>query len=229
MRRPAWVTLAAVAVVVILAVAVAAYLAGRNSSPTPSAASTRTTLAAPTVSASTSADTLAAAPTGCLGGAARDDTMVLAAQRQAPHTAYGAIEFAASVFRWGVRAPAPTDSEVRAAAAVFASGVREAAVQETLSNYHQHPNLSEGAVPDGTPFHLTTASGRWLTEPSSSTDHATVEVEAYFVINGAVSPTKSLTEAFDVVWETGGWHVASLKQADPQRLANGGTQFTGGC
>jgi hypothetical protein len=231
-RRTTWLVIAAAITVVIVVVAVAAYLAGRSSG-SGSTGSSRSAVAAPSASAvptaSSTDDTLGAAPTGCLGGPSRTDAMVLAAQQQAPHTAYGAVEVAAAVFRWAIRSPEPTAADVRGIAPIFTRGKRAAAQQQLIADYNANPNPSGGVVPDGQSFYLTTANGQWLVPSGATADRAAVDVQALFVINGAVSPTKSLTETLNLVWEDGTWHLDGLAKGNAEGLASGGTQFTGGC
>lgn len=231
MRRPTWITIAAVAVVVILAVAVTAYLAGRNSSPRPTAqgSSSSSATASAQSTASGSAGDVGAAPTGCLGGTARNDAMVLAAQRQAPRTAYGAVEVAAATFRWAIRSPEPSAVEVHRIAPLFMASKRSAAEAQLIADYAANPNPSNGVVAGGQPFYLTTANGQWLVGSGGSSDSVAVSVQAYFVIDGVVSATKSLTETFDLVWQSGAWRLQGLASGDASRLAAGGTQFTAGC
>lgn len=230
MRRTTWL-IAAVVIVVIALVAVTAYLAGRGASPQTATQSKPTVVSsseAPSVDA-TSTDSLGAPPTGCLGGPARDDAMLLAAQRRAPHSAYGAVEVAAAIFRWAIRSPEPTESDVHGVRAVFVKSKRATAERQLSDDYRANPNPSNGLVADGEHFYLSTANGQWLVAGGSTSDRVSVEVQAAFVVNGALSPTKSLTEAFTMVWEDQGWHLDGLLKGDSQRLAAGGTQFSAGC
>lgn len=226
--------LIAAAIIAVIVVALTAYLVGKGagsssagpSSPGPTPAASSDVSANPTA---TSSDTLGAAPTGCLGGPARNDAMVLSVQRRAPHTAYGAVEVAAAVFRWAIRSPEPSADDVHGVAGIFSATKRDSAQQQLIADYSANPNPSGGAVPDGQSFYLTTANGQWLIASGGTADRVSVNIEASFVIEGAVSPTKSLTEAFNMVWEDGAWHLDGLGKGDSQRLAAGGTQFTGGC
>lgn len=232
MRRTRWLIAAGV-VVALLCVAVIGYVAGRQGLPrasgtTSPSSPTRTQPAAASPSASAS-DVLGSAPTGCLGGPRRDAAMVLAAQEQAPHTPYGAVEVAAALFRWAVQFPEPTAADVHEVAPVFAESRRAIAQQQLIADYRANPNPSAGLVPDGQPFHLSTANGQWLIARGGTGDQLTVGVEATFVVNGVQSPTKSLTESFDLIWEGGAWRLHGLAEGDAGRLASGGTHFTGGC
>jgi len=155
--------------------------------------------------------------------------MVLSAQRQAPHSGFGAVDVAAAVFRWAIRSPEPTASDVHAVAPIFTASKRASAQQQLIADYQASPNPSGGVVPDGQPFYLTTASGQWVLSPGATADRASVDVQAFFVIDGAVSPTKSLTETFNLVWQDGAWHLDGLAKGDAEKVAAGGTQFTAGC
>lgn len=202
------------------------YLFPRPTSPRPPAAASSS--AAPSTSASRD-DTAETAPTGCLGGQQRDPDMVLAAQRQAPHTAYGAVEVAAAVFRWGLRYPYPSQDEVRAVRPVLAPATaskQEADLARSYRGPYQPPTSQK--LPDGTPYYVTTANGSWLIGTGSTTERVSVQVETHPVVDDAYS-TSTVILQFDLRWIDGSWYLHNLARADAQALANGGTTFTSGC
>ena len=170
------------------------------------------------------------APTGCLGGQARDTAMVLATQKKAGHSTFGAVEVAASVFRWGLRYPYPAAAQIKAMRPVLAE--KGATKQEAAwaseyasAGYRKPPGDS---VPSGTPYYLTTANGMWVVDGSSTKDQVVVDVAAHYVIDDAYSVATS-TLRVDLQWSERGWQVASLGRADARRLTSGGTSFTSGC
>ena len=148
------------------------------------------------------------APTGCLGGQARDTAMVLAAQKAAGHSTFGAVEVAAAVFRWGLRYPYPSADSVRALRPVLAPQTaqkQEAAWLRSYAGPYRAP-ISEG-VADGTPYYVTTANGAWLASAGSRTDHVDVQVEAHPVIDGAYR-TSTVNLQVGLQWVNGSWHVS---------------------
>lgn len=211
---------------VIIAAIVIAYIAGRSTS-TPSAAPTSPPVQSSATSpSSASAD---AAPTGCLGGQQRDVTMLLTAQRDAPHTTFGAVEVAAAFFRWTYRYPVPSSGDIDRASALFVPSDSASAQASLRSDYSRNPNPSSGQVDDKTPFYLTTVGGKWVAQPGSSSGEQLISVQAPFVFDGSVSATKSTTESFRMTWVDNAWRVAGLAKADPTKLSSGGTTFTAGC
>jgi hypothetical protein len=223
-----WIIIAAV-VVLAAVVASVAYGAADKS---PSAAPTS---AAPTASAEPSAPATSgagdgdtdAAPTGCIAGDARTPAMVLAAQKKAPHTTYGAVETAAAFYRWAIQGPYPSASDVNKVKPLFTAAKADASAADLRSEY------ADGTPPSGLSksdrFYLSTAAGYWVTDPNSTTDRITVSINANYVINGAMSPTKALAESFVMVWEDGAWHLDELTAVDMSQLNAGGTRFTAGC
>jgi hypothetical protein len=211
---------------VIIAAIVVAYVAGRSAT-TPRAAPPPAPIQSSAVA--TSSATADAAPTGCLGGQQRDVAMLLTAQREASHTTFGAVEVAAAFFRWSYRYPVPSDSQISRAAALFVPGDSASAQSSLRADYLKNPNPSSGQVPDATPFYLSTVGGKWIAQTSSTPGAQLVSVQAPFVIDGAVSATKSTTESFSMIWVKGAWRVAGLAKADPAKLSAGGTAFTAGC
>ena len=110
--RWAWVLVALLAAVALVAVAVAVFaVRGRTvvhsaAPPSPAASVSPSSSASPAATA-TLAD-------GCLGGVAELDRAVLTAQRQAPLTPAGAASFTATVIRWAFAGPPPPYQQVTA-------------------------------------------------------------------------------------------------------------------
>lgn len=213
-----------VGAVVIVAIVVA-YVASRPTSTPSVLPGTPTSIAAPSGSSSMASG---AAPTGCLAGAARDSGMLLTAQKSAPRTTYGAVEVASAFFRWSFRSPHPTAEEVTSAAAIFDPGTAEQAQAMLIDDYKRNPNPAVGEVSSGTPFNLSTVNAKWSVNVLSAA-RVRVNIMAPLVIDGALSPTKTSTEAFDLKWLDGAWRVIGLAKADPSGLSAGGTVFTAGC
>lgn len=212
---------------VLIVAIVAAYIVGRTSNaPEAASAGPSQTLGRPSQSSSATTD---AAPTGCLGGQGRDSTMLLAAQAGAQHSTYGAVEVATAFYRWTYRFPAPSEANVRAVAPVFLPGQAAKAEASLIAGYRRNPNPSIGVVRNGTPFYVSTVGGKWIAQPGSSPGVQRVTVEAPYVIDGVLSPTKTATASFQMQWADGGWRVAGLSDGDPARVAAGGTTFTAGC
>ena len=102
---------------VIVVAIVIAYVTGRNSGTTP-AGPTSAPVATVTATASGGTDT-DAAPTGCLGGEARTNAMLLSAQKAAQHSTYGAVEVATAFYRWSYRYPVPSTADIKAVELIF--------------------------------------------------------------------------------------------------------------
>jgi hypothetical protein len=185
----------------------------------------------PTLTGSSGAgdDEDAAPPTGCLGGQDRNAAMVLAAQEAASHSSYGAVEVATAFYRFIWQSPVPSGSDVQTVEGSIFSSSAPTSFSDLAATYEQYPNLSQGDVADGTPFHLSTTNGLWMVDPNSTADRVTVNIAAGYVVVGALSPTKSTAQGFVLQWEDGAWHVVEGVQPDGETLANGGVRYTGGC
>lgn len=165
-------------------------------------------------------------PTGCMGGDIRDAAMVLAAQKAAPHTSNGAVEFAAAFVRWMGQFPVPTQEE---------AGTIQSAVVAPDSEYDlpaflaKNPNVSGSLVPDETPFYVSTVPGVWNLE-SYSDDSARVSIGTGIVINGELHPTFRLSSTYTLEWGNAGWMVLEANQPRPtEELFPLGSGFTEGC
>ena len=100
--RNRWIWIVGIVAVVVIVIGVVLATTLNHPTATPTAtASTPVRTAQPT-------DT---APTGCLGGNARDANMLLVAQKAAPHTTNGAVEVAAALVRWTFRSPSFSTDE----------------------------------------------------------------------------------------------------------------------
>ena len=170
------------------------------------------------------------APTGCLGGQARDTAMVLAAQKKAGHSSFGAVEVAAAFYRWGYRYPYPSAGEVRALRPLFASEKANELQRQFISGYQRaYVPPPGGDVATGTPYYLTTANGVWSVADDSTSDRVVAAAQLHYVIGGSYSTTQTVSLTAVLVWQGSAWHLSSLRQSDPDRLSAGGTSFTSGC
>ena len=214
--RNRWICIVGIVAVVVIAIGVV--LATTLNHPT----------ATPTATASTPARTAQptdTAPTGCLGGNARDASMLLAAQKAAPHTANGAVEVAAALVRWTFRSPSFSTDE----ASEVSQKVISSSASDEFKNLQPTSNNSGGVVADGTPFYLSTAQGVFYLE-SASADAVTVSIGAAYVIKGAVSPQLRSSTTVAMVWEDGAWKAKSGSiTRTTEELFRIGTAFTGGC
>jgi hypothetical protein len=217
-RRWPWIVIAGVAVaaiVVVLAVHFASGIASPSASPTASHPM------------STSTPVPDNAPTGCLGGASRDASMVLRAQSEAPHTSNGAVEVASAFTRWIQRYPYPSASD---AATIQKKVLASKSFTDDLVNYIAgKPDLSGGIVPAGQTYYMSTVPGVWNLE-SASSNKAVVTIGTAFVVNGAVSSSlrSSITVTED--WQSGGWRIANVAGTrGTEQLFSIGHAFTGGC
>jgi len=202
-------------------------------------------VAAPTTSASASAAPTAAAtggssgagdneddvpPTGCLGGPDRDADMVLAAQDEAKHTTYGAVELASTFYRFLWQYPYASVGDADAVqAAVMAESAPEAFADIAAGYDAVGDNPTQGVLPAGTDFHLSTTNGLWRVSETSTSDRVEVSLAAGYVVDGALSPNKVAVNGFVMVWEDDEWRIEQGLTIDQDRLAAGGTRYTGGC
>ncbi|MEO6116347.1 MAG: hypothetical protein ABIP33_08190 [Pseudolysinimonas sp.] len=187
-----------------------------------------TTSPSPTTTATVSQDS-SARPTGCLGGRNRDAAMLLAAQKDAPHTESGAVDLASAMVRWSFRYPGTSVPDAQTISDAIISPEASASFRDLAGTAAQDTNTSGGAVPDGTPFYLTTANGVWHIE-SSTVNAVSVSVGAIYVINGAVSPQLKSSTTFSLVWESGAWRIKSGSiDRTTEELFSIGNAFTGGC
>lgn len=223
------------AAVVVVAVGGGIVYATHRGDNTPTAISTSSAPAAVPTSIPTGGDSGSgdneddAAPTGCLGGQDRDPAMVLAAQRAAHHTTYGAVEVATAFYRWLWQSPYPSQADAKAVSAAVMSASAPPAFANVAAQYESIKDPTGGIVPDGTPFHVSTTNGIWQVSESSTPDRVSVNLATGYVINGALSPTRVAVAGYTMVWEKGAWHIASGINVDQTKLANGGTRYTGGC
>jgi len=170
-----------------------------------------------------------APPTGCLGGLDRNAAMVLSAQKEAAHTPYGAVEVATAFYRFVWQSPIPTTADIQSVVDDVISPGASASYRDLFGVYRAHPNVSHGDVADSLPFHLSTTNGIWMVDPDSTSDQVTVDIAAGYVVDGALSPSKSTFQGFVMRWENGVWRVAGGTQPDGKTLSSGGVRYTGGC
>lgn len=169
------------------------------------------------------------APTGCLGGQDRNADMVLAAQDSAKHTSYGAVEMAASVYRWLWQSPHPVEAEANAVSGEIMAKSANESFKDLAASYSATPDMTGGQVAEDTPYHLSTTNGLWSINEGSTGDQVEVNLAAGYVINGELSSSKSAVISMTMVWEADSWHLLSGGTPDQDKLAAGGNRFTGGC
>ena len=172
-----------------------------------------------------------AAPTGCLGGQDRNAAMVLAAQSAAPHTTFGAVEVATSFYRSLWQYPAPSAEESNAVAAGLIASTATPAWRDVSAQYQSEAwaQLVSKNQAYGSSFYVSTANGIWRVTEDSTTDRVTVEMAVGYVFDDVLSPTEVAGLALVMVWENNGWRVEGGVPVDQDKLAAGGTRFTGGC
>jgi hypothetical protein len=228
--RSRW-PLAIGAAVVVVAVAGGIVYTTVQPGSEPAAVETATPTPTPTGGASGAGDNEEALPpTGCLGGQDRNANMVLAAQEQAGQNSYGAVEVAASFYRFLWQYPYPSVEESEAVSQAVIAGTASDAWKGIAQSYEAAgDDPTQGVVPAGTPFHASTTNGLWRIDESSTADRVTVDLVVGYVIDGALSPTKVANIGLVMVWQDGAWKVENGTAVDDAKLAAGGTRFTGGC
>ena len=170
------------------------------------------------------------APTGCLGGQDRNAAMVVAAQGEAKHTTYGAVEVATSFYRFLWQYPYPSAADSKAVSNAIMAADTPAAFADIAGGYAAAgDNPTQGVVPAGTDFHISSTNGLWGVSEGSTPDRVEVSLAAGYVIDGALSPSKVAVNGFIMVWEDDAWHIEQGLTIDQDRLAAGGTRYTGGC
>jgi hypothetical protein len=212
----------------VIAAIVVAYVSGRSAS-TPSTGPTPAPAPAQSSAAAMSSASADAAPTGCLGGQERNVTMLLTAQRKAPHSSFGAVEVAAAFLRWAYRYPYPSTKEADEVSDRLVSSEASEGFRDVAGSYRSTDDITGGQLPEKTAFYLSTATGSWLIDAQSTNERVTVEVNAPYVIKGEVSATKSAAISATLVWGSTGWQLLSEQAPDTSALSAGGTQFTAGC
>lgn len=223
--------LIAVAVLVIAVIGGGAFLLGRNSNPA-AVSSTEASEPAPSPTDSVIYEgSYDPAPTGCLGGEERTPQMVLTAQKKAGHSAFGAVEVAAAIFRWGYRYPYPNASEVRDLRPVFSAGRADALEKQFISSYERSGYVAPpgGDVAAGTSYYLTTANGVWTISSDSTSDRVISSIQLHYVVNDSYSTSKTVAVTVVLQWSNARWRLADLRSTDPAQVTAGGTSFTTGC
>lgn len=224
------------AVVVVVAVGGGIVYATSRGDTTPTA--TRTTSSAsstpaPITTGGTSGagdDENAEAPTGCLGGQDRTAAMVLATQKSAGHSSYGAVEVATSFYRWLWQYPYPSVTDSNTVSKNIMASSSPVGYRDLAGAYAKAGNEpAKGVVPAGTPFFVSTTNGVWMVTQQSTPNRVYVEFAMGYVINGALSPTQTTVSGFIMDWENGAWRIEKSLVPNQTILANGGTRYTGGC
>lgn len=218
-----WIVGAAILIGALI-IAGAVYFGSQTAPATPTAEPTTPAASSTPAPSTTPID---AEPTGCLGGETRDAAMVLAAQKAAPHTTNGAVDFAASFVRWIQRFPYPSADDT---ANVGVSAMAGDSVMSDLPGYLSgQPDLSGGVVGPGVSYYMSTIPGVWNVE-SATDDRVEVSVGTAFVIDGALSPTLNSAITVVTVWEDGNWKIFDADgNRSPESLYSVGRPFTEGC
>jgi hypothetical protein len=221
----------------LVVVAVAGGLVYTANQPTPEPAQSAAPAPTPTATAPAAGGSGAsdgdegAAPTGCLGGPIRDAVMVAAAQSAAPHTTYGAIEVATSFYRFFWQSPSPAVTESSYIADEVIASTANAAWKDVAAQYESDAwaQLVAEKQAYGSAFYVSTANGIWRVTEDSTSDRVTVEVAVGYVFDDVLSPTEVAGMGLVMVWENDAWRVEGGVGIDQDKLAAGGTRFTGGC
>ena len=228
--RSRWPHVIGAAVVVVAVTGGVVYSVTQpNGEPTAVASSTPSTSAPAGGSSGAGDDEEGVAPTGCLGGQDRNAEMVLAAQKSAKHTSYGAVEVAASIYRWMWQSPYPAEAEANAVSAGIMAKSANDSFKNLAASYSAAPDMTGGQVAEGTPYHLSTTNGLWSITEGSDGDQVEVNLAAGYVINGELSSSKAAVISMTMIWEADSWHLLSGGTPDQDKLAAGGNRFTGGC
>jgi len=214
--RWAWVLVALLAAVALVAVAVAVFaVRGRTVvhpavPPSPAASTSPSSSASP---AATLAD-------GCLGGVAELDRAVLTAQRQAPLTPAGAASFTATVIRWAFAGPPPPYQQVTAKQVLTDNA--SSAARRSLSSTKDLAGSTGG---------VDFTDGKYYVE-SFDGDSAIVSYVggANPTLNGVPQGAVLLSGAVHLEAVNGTWHYRDLTSErsieDLQRI---GVPYSGGC
>ena len=180
-------------------------------------------------------DELGEAPTGCLAGPAVDAEMVVSTQARAPHTAYGAVEVAASFMRWTNRYPFPDAAQIATIEDNVLSAEMPAELRDLAAGFaliESNPQLRADTPPGhpfGTPFTVSTRPGAWLVDPTSTDDRVTVHLSVGLVVDGTLSAETYGMGSPVLVWEDDAWRVVDTVPTETAALEAGGVTFLGGC
>ena len=161
--------------------------------------------------------------------------MVVSTQARAPHTAYGAVEVAASFMRWTNRYPFPDAEQIATIEDNVLSAEMPAERRDLAAGFAQienTPELREDTPPGspfGTPFTVSTRPGAWLVDPSSTDDRVTVHLSVGVVVDGVLSAETYGMGSPVLVWEDDAWRVVDTVPTETAALEAGGVTFLGGC
>jgi len=218
--RWAWVLIALLAVIALVAVAVAVFDRRGRTVVLPSAPATSPAAPSPSSSSPTSSAPQVSLAEGCLGGVLQLDQAVLAAQQQAPLTPGGSASFTATVARWAFAGPPPAD-QVTTAKQVLAPDATDAA---------RH-SLSSSSDLQGSGGALDFTGGKYYVE-SFDGGSASVSYLASSnpTLNGVPQGQVTLAGTAHLVAVNGAWRYRDLTTgrsiADLQRI---GVPYSGGC
>lgn len=206
-RRRLWIAGVVGAALVLALVAVTVYSLTRP----PSDQQTQ-----PTVAPATPTQ----APTGvdaCLGGASPTAESLLAAQTAAPRTPEGAVSYAAAFARYALQIPTPTDADT------------VATTNGLSSDWWARWSESGTSWTGPNPLSVTTVNGSYRVD-SFTPDEATVSLVLPWVVDGAISPSRTFEPSITLQRAvSGGWTVTDLQSAASSTSPGEGTPFSGGC
>ena len=207
--RWAWVLVAVAVAVALVAGVSALYTSTRKDTPA-------ALPPAPPVAAS-GAD-------GCIAGRANDADSLLEGARKQPHTAEGAAATAAGFLRFTAQYPWPSEQELVSVLTdmyVFNAG------EDAQAMAQDYRSLAPPKAAQTAGFSF--ADGRYVIEPSSTSDEVQVSLAAQTVTDGTLNGSV-LATTFTMVWSDGIWKgVGSEKIADEQGILDTGAAFVGGC
>ncbi len=219
--RWAWILIALLAAIALVAVAVAVFgrqdrtvvLPAVPAPSRPTASLPSSTTPAPPSPPETLAD-------GCLGGVLQLDEAVLAAQQQAPLTPAGAASFAATVARWAFSSPSPA-GQVPTAKQILAADATDAA-RHSLSSSSDLQGSGGALDFTGGKYYIEFFDGRSATVSYLASSNPTLD--------GVPQGQVTLAGTAHLVAVNGTWRyqdlTTSLSIADLQRI---GVPYSGGC
>lgn len=205
-RRWLWGAIAGGAVVVVAVAGLSIYGATRGG---PSAEPQPT--AVPSTSAAGGVD-------GCLGGAELTAQKLVDAQLSAPQTPEGAVSFAASFARYTLQIPVPTDSKTVATSNRLNTQWWTRWAEQSTS--WSGPN----------PVSATTVNGTYRID-SYTPDEAIITLSLPWVVDGAISPSRTFEPTVTVQRAVGGnWVVSGMDASGEGNKSDAGTTaIPGGC
>lgn len=204
-RRWVWIVSGITVVVVILA-AVGVYSLTRPQE------EPRTQPTTETATPSTAPDGVDA----CLAGQNVNSQTLIEAQSSAPRTPEGAVSYAAAFARYALQIPTPTDAD----AVATSNGLG--------SEWWARWSDSASAWTGPNPISVTTVNGSYRVD-SFTPDEATISMILPWVIDGAISPSRTFEPSITLERAVAGSWTVTAMDASAQQSNGATTPFTGGC